>query len=155
MGQHPFRNDLGPGTGQAMRTQTTSTIRPTGGRSNFSHYSILHQGIHTAATRRSKLGVKTQKLSIVVGCEMVNHVGTPLASRTRNTEGLTHQSSLSINLLKRSAFLLSDLGIHCASRASLCETNIKSGDGSWSYQWRLYSCGTPIGCGTLIVGELL
>ena len=38
---------------------------------------ILHQSIDTAATRRSKLGVKTRKLSVIIGSETVNRVGTP------------------------------------------------------------------------------
>ena len=50
-----------------------------------------------------------------------------MASITRNTEVLTDQSSLSTNLLRRSALSLSDLGIHCTSRAMLFNrTEIKN-----------------------------
>ena len=59
-----------------------------------------------------------------------------MASITRNTEGLMDQSSLSTNLLRRSALSLSDLGIHCASRTMLL-TRQRLKEGPEGVKWEL------------------
>ena len=51
--------------------------------------AILHQSINTAATRRSKLGVKTQKLSIIIGSKTVNCVGIPSGFYKSKHTGVT------------------------------------------------------------------
>ena len=73
---------------------------------------ILGQGVNAAAAGGGEF-------RIVMRRKAIDCVRAPLASITRNTEGLTDQSSLSTNLLRRSALSLSNLGIHCASRTML------------------------------------
>ena len=73
---------------------------------------ILGRGVNAAAAGGGEF-------RIVMRRKPIDCVRAPLASITRNTEGLTDQSSLSTNLLRRSALSLSDLGIHCASRTML------------------------------------
>ena len=108
IGRRPFRNNQGPVTGTS-RGQSNGVHDKTHWRENPVTLSIpiLYQNINTAAARRSKFGVEA-KPSIVWGPH--------LALIRRNTE-----ESLSMNRLKRSALSLSDLGIHCTSKAIPCE----------------------------------
>ena len=49
---------------------------------------ILEQGINTGATRRSKLGVKTRKLSVFIGGKTVDRVGTPFGINQSKHRGI-------------------------------------------------------------------
>ena len=82
IGRRPFRNNQGPVTGTS-RQISKSVHDETHRRSNsvFLSTPILHQSIDTAATKRSKLGVKTRKLSVIIGSETVIRVGTPFGKR--------------------------------------------------------------------------
>ena len=85
---------------QAVKTRTASTTRPTGGQTQL--FSPLQSPVprhHHATTRRSKLGVKTRKLSVIVGSETViwhQQVGTrrdELANHPCQPTGLKYQPS--------------------------------------------------------------
>ena len=82
IGRRPFRNNEGPATGTSreisngVHDETHRNANPV-----ILSSPILHQSIDTAATRRSTLGVKTRKLSVIIGSESVNRVGTSFGRR--------------------------------------------------------------------------
>ena len=74
----PFRNNQSPTTGTSCEN-SNGVHDETNRRANPVILStpILYQGINAATTRRSKLGVKTRKLSVIIGSETVDRVRTP------------------------------------------------------------------------------
>ena len=84
---------------------------------------VSDKGIgHTYNEEKQTRSQNTEAERSIIGCETVKiRARTPWASTTRDTYGLTGESSSSMKRRKRSAFSLSDLGIHYASKAIPCE----------------------------------
>ena len=88
-GRRPFRNNQSPTTGTSCEN-SNGVHDETNRRANPVILStpILYQGINTATTRRSKLGVKTRKLSVIIGSETVDRVRTPFGINKSDHGGM-------------------------------------------------------------------
>ena len=96
---------------------------PLGRKSSYPSHSVSDKDIgHTYIEEEQTRSQNAEAERSIIGCETVKICArTPWASTTRNTEGLASESSSSMRRRKRSAFPLSDLGVHCASKAKPCE----------------------------------
>ena len=117
------RTNMPNRTHKSGSNQATTT-RPTGKKNPvILSTPVSDKGVgHTYNQEKQTRSQNAEAERSIIGCETVKICArTPWASTTRNTEGLASESSSSMRRRKRSAFPLSDLGVHCASKAKPCE----------------------------------